>query len=229
MSKSIKLYFDLMSQPSRALYILFDLAKIPTDRQPVALRNGAHMTDEFKKINRFQKVPCIVDHDGFKLSESIAILRYLDRKNEFPLLKNFYPEDGKKRALVDEFLEWQHNSLRVFCAMYFQFAWLLPIMTGHPSKPERVEEMKTLMENALDTIEDTWLGTTNKFLTGDKLTVADLWAACEIEQPTMAGYDPRNGRPKLTNWLNEVRTATNPVSIIVPTPPRIHLVPCQTL
>lgn len=141
MSKAVKLYFDLMSQPSRALYIMFDMAKIPVNHQPVALRNGRysplmrskykllcvikrhtrlvhmccdftiwfiftgeHMTDEYKAINKFQKVPCIVDHDGFKLSESIAILRYLDRKNEYPLLKPLYPEDSKTRALVDEFL-----------------------------------------------------------------------------------------------------------------------------
>lgn len=36
---------------------------------------GEHMTEDFKaNINRFQKVPCIID-DGFKLAESIAILR----------------------------------------------------------------------------------------------------------------------------------------------------------
>ncbi|XP_063704557.1 glutathione S-transferase theta-1-like [Culicoides brevitarsis] len=211
MSKNIKLYFDLMSQPSRAMYILFDLAQIPTDHQPVALRKGAHMTDEFKAINRFQKVPCIVDHDGFKLSESIAILRYLDRKNEFPLLKNLYPEDTKHRAQVDEFLEWQHNGLRIFCAMYFQLAWLLPILTGKPSAQDRVDEMKDRMEMALDTMEDVWLGEKNKFITGEKLTAADIWAACEIEQPKMAGYDPVKGRPRLANWLKEVRNATNPV------------------
>lgn len=169
------------------------------------------MTDEFKEINRFQKVPCIVDNNGFKLSESIAILRYLDRKNEFPLLRNLYPEDTKQRAQVDEFLEWQHNGLRVFCAMYFQLVWLLPMLTGKPTAPERVEEMKDRMIMALDTMEDVWLGEKNKFLTGDKITAADIWAACEIEQPKMAGYDPREGRPNLTNWLNEVRKATNPV------------------
>ena len=33
------------------------------------------MTEDFKvNINRFQKVPCIID-DGFKLAESVAILR----------------------------------------------------------------------------------------------------------------------------------------------------------
>lgn len=72
---TVKFYYDLLSQPSRALYILFKMTKMPTESIPVALRNGVHLTEEFKNdVNRFQKVPCIID-DGFKLSESVAILR----------------------------------------------------------------------------------------------------------------------------------------------------------
>lgn len=71
----MKFYYDLMSQPSRALYIFFKITKLPITFVPVGLRNGEHLTDEFKEINRFQKVPCIVDDDGFKLSESVAIFR----------------------------------------------------------------------------------------------------------------------------------------------------------
>lgn len=36
----LKLYFDLLSQPSRALYIFFELAKVPHEKVPVPLRNG---------------------------------------------------------------------------------------------------------------------------------------------------------------------------------------------
>lgn len=45
-------YYDLMSQPARALYIFFKLAKIPIDYHPVALRKGItkirffYLTDE---------------------------------------------------------------------------------------------------------------------------------------------------------------------------------------
>lgn len=40
MGAPIKFYYDLLSQPSRALYIFFKLAKIPVDLCPVALRKG---------------------------------------------------------------------------------------------------------------------------------------------------------------------------------------------
>lgn len=72
---TLKFYLDLLSQPCRALYIVFKMTKLPNEPIPVALRNGAHLTEEFKTdVSRFQKVPCINDN-GFKLSESVAILR----------------------------------------------------------------------------------------------------------------------------------------------------------
>lgn len=40
MTAPIKFYYDLMSQPSRALYIFLKLSKIPTDFNPIALRTG---------------------------------------------------------------------------------------------------------------------------------------------------------------------------------------------
>lgn len=211
MSRQIKFYFDLMSQPSRALYICLELCKIPHTKVPVALRKGEHLTEEYKlTVNRFQKVPSIAE-DNFKLSESIAILRYLDGKKEYPALANLYPSDTKQRALVDEFLEWQHNNVRLACAMYFQSAWLLPLMTGKPSNPKQLETRKEKMEDVLNLMENIWLAEGNKFITGDRITAADIWAAAEIEQPRMAGYNPGEGRPRLEAWLKEVRTQTNPV------------------
>lgn len=104
--------------------------KIPYKNMPVALRNGEHLTDEFKQnVNRFQKVPCI-DDNGFKLSESVAIFRYLAHENKDKFEDNWYPVDVKKRALVDEYMEWQHNNTRMTCAMFFQTKWLIPLMSG---------------------------------------------------------------------------------------------------
>ncbi|KAJ8971842.1 hypothetical protein NQ317_001555 [Molorchus minor] len=114
----IKYYFDLMSQPSRALYIFLKLSKIPVELCPVALRNGEHLTEEFKEnYSKFQKVPFI--HDGnFRLTETVGILRYLTR--EYPTEDHWYPNDSKQQAKVDEYLEWQHLNTRLFCASYFQ-------------------------------------------------------------------------------------------------------------
>lgn len=205
---TLKFYFDFLSQPSRALYILFKMTKLPYESIPVALRNGAHLTDEFKNdVNRFQKVPCIIDN-GFKLSESVAILRYL-KSTTTSIPDSLYPSDVKGQAQVDEYLEWQHNNTRLTCAMYFQLMWLLPKMFGKEQNPKQIAEMKKRMETCLDQIENIWLAD-NKFLAGNTLTAADIFAACEIEQPRIAGYDATVGRPKLAAWMACVKKETNP-------------------
>uniref|UniRef100_F4MI64 glutathione transferase n=1 Tax=Chironomus riparius TaxID=315576 RepID=F4MI64_9DIPT len=205
----MKYYFDLLSQPSRALWIFLKMTKVPAQFIKVDLGKAEHLTDKFKEINRFQKVPCIVDADGFKLSESVAIFRYITSLNDVP--ENWYPKDIKARALVDEYLEYQHNSVRLPCAMYFQTKWLIPRLSGNPIDEKKAAAYKKLMEQSLNNLENVWLESADrKFLASEEISFADILAACELEQPKMAWYDPFDGRPRLRSWYDRVRDATNP-------------------
>lgn len=47
MSKPIKFYYDLMSQPARALYIFLKITNIPFEQCPVALRKGKMKFNNF--------------------------------------------------------------------------------------------------------------------------------------------------------------------------------------
>lgn len=79
--------------------------------------SGEHKTSNYiNNVHPFGKVPAINDN-GFKLIESIAILRYLARKYDVP--DHWYPKDIEKQARVDEFLEWQHLFQRVPLSLYF--------------------------------------------------------------------------------------------------------------
>ena len=53
---SLKIFADLMSQPSRAVVLFCRAAKVPHDFKPIMLKKGEHMTEEMTKINPFQKV-----------------------------------------------------------------------------------------------------------------------------------------------------------------------------
>ncbi|XP_047492675.1 glutathione S-transferase theta-1-like isoform X2 [Penaeus chinensis] len=201
----LKLYFDLLSQPSRAAYIFLKKAKIPFQPQPVALRKGEHKTEEYAAINPFQLVPAI-DDNGFKLIHSVAILRYLCREHK---ADHWYPSDSKAQARVDEYLEWQHVNTRMQCAMFFQHKFLRPKMLGMPVNEKKVAEFQERMEIVLDQLETIWLKD-HPFIAGDHVTIADLVAACELEQPSMAGYDVCKGRPNLTAWFKRVRDSFQP-------------------
>ncbi|KAK7015115.1 Glutathione S-transferase theta-1 [Halocaridina rubra] len=203
----MKLYYDLMSQPSRAVYIFMKTTKIPFEDCKVDLRNGEHFADEYAEINPFRLVP-VIDDGGFKLTESVAILRYLSRK--YNVADHWYPKDLKVQARVDEYLEWQHLNTRINCAMYFQHKFLRPKMFGTKVNEKQVEQFFNRMETTLEQFETIWLKNNKPFLCGDQISIADVLAACELEQPSMAGYDVYEGRPLLAAWYKRVKDILNP-------------------
>ncbi|KAM7350359.1 glutathione S-transferase theta-3-like [Cochliomyia hominivorax] len=164
-----------------------------------------HQSEDYKKVNRFQKVPAIIDyiHDNeFKLTESIAILRYLVECNK--ISANFYPTDFKQRAKVDEFLEWQHTAIRSSCSLYFRFYWVQEKLFGMPASKKKVNKYCKLMEKDLELMENLWLKET-KFLAGNSITAADVFGACEIEQIRCCGYKIENKYSKTYFWIESVR------------------------
>lgn len=143
------------------------------------------MTDEYRdNVNRFKKVPAIVDN-GFQLSESVAIFRYLVARNKID--DQWYPKDDQVRARIDEYLEWQHYHTRQTCAQYFMLKYMKPLTIGpSPGDSQVVASAETQMNQTLDMIENLWLRP-GRFISGtNQLSFADLLAACEIEQPSMA-------------------------------------------
>jgi glutathione S-transferase len=133
-------------------------------------------------------------------------------KTQPQIADHWYPKDVKSRALVDEYLEYQHNGVRLPCAMYFATKFLMPIMSGKPPNEKKVNELQKQMEKSLDSLENIWLasGRDKEFLATKEISFADILAACELEQPMMAGYDTFKDRPRLTEWHKQVREETNP-------------------
>jgi glutathione S-transferase len=58
----------------------------------------------------------------------------------------------------------------------------MPLLKGEPPNEARVAESEKRMKGTLDLIENVWLKD-RSYLTGDKITIADLLGVCEIEQP----------------------------------------------
>ena len=114
---SIKVFADLMSQPSRALVMFCRVTKIPHEFKSIMIKKGEHQTEEMTKLNPFQKMPFIVE-DGKSLTESMAILRYLTNVHE--VADHWYPKAPMDQQKVDAYLHWQHTNTRLQCAMYFQ-------------------------------------------------------------------------------------------------------------
>ncbi|XP_051887997.1 glutathione S-transferase theta-2 [Pristis pectinata] len=198
----LRVYYDLLSQPSRAVLMFLKCTGIPHVERPVALRRGEQKSEEFTKLNPMQKVPVIVDN-GFVLTESVAILKYLATKYDVPQF--WYPRDVFLRAKVDEYLAWQHLNVRLHAAKVFILEVLIPNMSGQPVDKVKLNKALTELNSTLDVLESMFLKN-QPFLCGEEITVGDLSAICELMQPLGANRDILKDRPKLVAWHNRVRS-----------------------
>src|SRR5580704_4740488 len=93
--KFMKLYMHPVSMTSRPIRLFIAENKIPVDEEVIDVMTGAQYQQPYVGINPNSLVP-MIDDDGFRLTESSAILKYLADKIGSPA----YPKDLKKRAKV---------------------------------------------------------------------------------------------------------------------------------
>ena len=98
-------------------------------------------------------MPAISDGD-INLFESHTILRYLHETRNLP--DHWYPKDPRKRAKVDEYLDWHHNGLRLGAGGYLFRKYLSPL-TGKPAPKEAIQESIVIFQKALTLMEKYWL------------------------------------------------------------------------
>ncbi|XP_070760732.1 glutathione S-transferase theta-2 [Enoplosus armatus] len=199
----VEVYLDLLSQPCRAVHILLNCTKIPHTVRTVALRKGEQRTPDFTKLNPMQKVPVMVDN-GFVLTESDAILKYLATKYEVP--EHWYPRQPERRAKVDEYTAWHHSNTRPHAAKVFILEVLLPAQSGSQADEVRLIRALSELDDTLDKLESMFLRR-QPFLCGDDITVADLLAVCELMQPLGGDRDVLQQRPQLQRWRSRVQSA----------------------
>ena len=90
-------YDYFRSSAAFRLRIALNLKGITPERRYIHLANNAHRTTEYRDINPQGFVPYLIDDDDFELSQSLAIIEYLDETHpEQPLL----PTSAQDRAFA---------------------------------------------------------------------------------------------------------------------------------
>lgn len=196
----MKLYMHPISTTSRPVVLLAAEANIPLDLVVVDLMKGEHHGPAFVKLNPSRMVPVLEDGD-FVLTESSAIMKYLAEKVESPL----YPKDLKKRARVNERLDWFNSNFYRDWGYNLIYPQLYP---HHKRASEEHNEATVAWGRdkaaaALKTINDDLLGS-NKYLCGDSLTIADLFAAQLLSAGELIKVDFKK-YPNVSRWLDTIK------------------------
>lgn len=211
-SGNLKLYADLMSQPSRAVLLFCRVNNIDVDQQLINIQKGDHKTPEFKAINPLGKVPCIVD-GRFKLAESHAIMEYLAATRP-GVADHWYPTDVQRRSKINSVLDWHHLNLRRG-SMTLVFHKVLAPIVGVKADPRAAAEGLSILQQSLQVLETVWLQEGYPFLAGGRQpSIADLSLVCEIMQLQVLGEEEvaalLSSKERVTAWIAAVKKATSP-------------------
>jgi glutathione S-transferase len=194
-----------VSNTSRPILHYIADNNLPVETEIVDLMTGAHHKEPFVSLNPNRLVPVLVDGD-FILSESSAILKYLADKFDLPT----YPKDLKKRAKVNEMMDWFNTNFYRDYAYGFVYPQIFP---HHKRQSEEAHAGaiawgKELSKKWLNVLNDHWLGGKSKYLVGDELTIADYFGAALIT----CGHPIRTefkAYPNIVRWLETIDKLPN--------------------
>lgn len=151
---------------------------------------------EYLKLNGLGKVPTFVGNDGFVLSEAIAIAVYITSQNQTTTLLGKTKQDY---AEILKFLSYFNSEVLTNLG-----GWFRPLVGRDPYNKKNVDEASKAAERAVDVIEKHLL--TNTYLVGERITLADLFAAGIISRgfQYVYGKEWRDAHPNVTRWYSTV-------------------------
>ena len=200
----IIVYGDYASQPSKAVFALLHIEsdKIKNWKiQEVNLSKLEQFSKEFKAINPLSKIPAL-KHGDFVMRESHAIMKYICLSCD--LEQHWYPyKDPKSMAQVDMYLDWHHSTVRMGSEGYIFRKYLSPFV-GKAATESQIQESYQILKRSLRYVEKVWLNGKQKFLTGNKVSIADLSLGGEIQTLLAVDNFPLEKEfPLIWKWHSE--------------------------
>ncbi|KAF1914762.1 hypothetical protein BDU57DRAFT_558302 [Ampelomyces quisqualis] len=151
---------------------------------------------DYLKLNKLGKVPTFEGADGFVLSECIAIAVYLASQNEKTSLL------GKTKQDYATILRWMSfANTEVLSPLG---GWFRPILGRDPYNKKNVEDSQKAALKAVHVLEEHFL--THTYLVGERLTLADLFAASILARGFQYFFDKqwRDANPNVTRWYETI-------------------------
>jgi glutathione S-transferase len=183
----LKLYHTPISANSRRVWITLLEKNLEFELIEKNL-DGDQFQPEFLAISPFHHIP-VVEDNGFAVIESLAILDYLEAQYPTPAL---LPTDAKALAIVRMVELVAINELQPV---------LSPLIFPNSDNPEKTEAAKQKTATVLKFFEGL-LGD-NLYFGGDKLTLGDIVAGCNISLLPIMGVG-LDEYPRLKAWCDRL-------------------------
>ena len=169
------LYSAARSSASFRVRIALKLKDLPHEIVPVSLLKNEHLSDDFKALNPTELVPVLL-HEGRRLTQSLAIIEYLEETWPQPPL---LPHEPALRAYV------RAAALSIACEIHpLNNLRVLRYLVRDMAQSEAQKNAwyRHWVEQGLAQLE-AWLaaeGRSGRFVLGDEVTLADVLIVPQI-------------------------------------------------
>lgn len=169
-----KLYNYFRSSASYRARIALNLKGIAFEYVPVHLiqDGGQQHRPEYRAVNPAGHVPTL-EHDGFRVAETMAILQYLDDVQPTPRL---FPTDARTRATVIQICELINSGIQPLGNLK---------VTKYLSKtlglPKEIVDgwSRHWIEEGFRALEQVLAGCAGRHAVGDEITAADVYVVAQ--------------------------------------------------
>jgi glutathione S-transferase len=182
--------------------VLLGLEERHADYEFVPVVVGEHKKEPHLSRQPFGRMPAI-DHDGFALYETQAILRYIaETFSGEPLI----PDHVQGRARMNQLMG--INDCYFFPKVSAVLVWermMKPRVTGQPSDEAAIESAKPMAETCVRAIEHLMAG--HPYLAGDRLSLADLHLVPQLHYFSMTpeGTKILGQHKPVAQWLERMK------------------------
>lgn len=193
----MKLYIHNIAVFSRPITLFAAENKLDAEIINVDVFGGECKSEAFAKLNRSKQIP-VLEEDGFYLTECSAILKYLADKIDSP----DYPKDLKKRARVNEAMDWFNTGFYREFGYHMIYPQLLPDHKRQTEEVNRatVEWGRQKSRFWLNVLDSQWLGSGNRYLCGSQITIADYFGTGPLLAGELIGV-AFDRYPNVARWL----------------------------
>jgi glutathione S-transferase len=189
--------YDFVGAPNPKklrVYLAEKGIKVPTEA--VDIVQGMNRKPEFLKKNPMGGLPVLELDDGSCLSESLAIIEYLEELHPTPPMVGTTPLERARVRSLERIAE-----LGVMSAIASIFQNTHPFMAGRlKQSPDAAENARNRLAAVLKVL-DAEIGK-RPFVAGDKPTIADCTLLAALEFGEFAGLPVDPAYPNVTRWYH---------------------------
>ena len=182
----MKLHCTKLSTTSRPIMMFCKDEGIDLEWVDVDIMQGEHHQEPFISLNPSRQVP-VLDDDGFILTESGAILKYIADKHNSAA----YPKELQQRARVNEMMDWFNTGLYREYGYNLTYSQIFPHHKREPEEAAKVtaEWGRDQSGHWLGVLDKNFLGGGNPYLCGNQKTIADYMGAAYIANGNLVHND----------------------------------------